>query len=405
MKAVKDVSIYIISTFVANLLSLFMLPYLSRKLGVNGYGEMSYYQSYLYLLGIIIGISQQDAIQRYFFRYGSRNIGNVLQVGYGLTLLMGGLGFMLAIAYKSIIFAYITLSVTLQSLISSRQVLFQCNKDAKKYAISSLITSFSIVIVTVALFELINDNLVAIRFLAFLIANFISFTLISLFFKQKNFIRTKINKYKIIRIAKYLVIFSMPILLHNLSWFARGQVDKIFIFHKYSLFELGIYSMGLNLASIINWYISATNKAIQPHFFDKLSNNAISKSEVNKIILLILSLVIFLSLIATLLPEKIFLWLIGDKFQGVKYFFNLFLFDALLSLPYLFLSNALYFYGENKFINLISIITTIFYIIILLILLNLGIKFLPYASICTSGLKIIFLYFVLITRIKHRKMV
>ena len=49
----KDSVIYLIGEIVAKIFPFLLLPYLSRKLGVNGFGELSYYQTILSLLIII----------------------------------------------------------------------------------------------------------------------------------------------------------------------------------------------------------------------------------------------------------------------------------------------------------------------------------------------------------------
>ena len=63
----KDSVIYLIGEIVAKIFPFLLLPYLSRKLGVNGFGELSYYQTILSLLIIIISFSQEGAVTRYFY--------------------------------------------------------------------------------------------------------------------------------------------------------------------------------------------------------------------------------------------------------------------------------------------------------------------------------------------------
>ncbi|MCT8759307.1 flippase, partial [Glaesserella parasuis] len=44
MKALKDSSIYLIGEFASKSLPFLLLPYLTNKLGMEGFGELSYYQ-------------------------------------------------------------------------------------------------------------------------------------------------------------------------------------------------------------------------------------------------------------------------------------------------------------------------------------------------------------------------
>ena len=74
----KDSVIYLIGEIFAKIFPFLLLPYLSRKLGVNGFGELSYYQTILSLLIIIISFSQEGAVTRYFYFYGMRSINLIL---------------------------------------------------------------------------------------------------------------------------------------------------------------------------------------------------------------------------------------------------------------------------------------------------------------------------------------
>lgn len=52
-----------------------------RKLGPEGFGELSYYLATA-LLGIFIGLSQEGAVARYFYFYGKRALNSVVKAGY-----------------------------------------------------------------------------------------------------------------------------------------------------------------------------------------------------------------------------------------------------------------------------------------------------------------------------------
>ena len=54
MRILKDSFIYLIGELFAKSLPFLMLPYLTRKLGPEGFGELSYYLTWLALFGIFI---------------------------------------------------------------------------------------------------------------------------------------------------------------------------------------------------------------------------------------------------------------------------------------------------------------------------------------------------------------
>ena len=87
MRIFKDSFIYLIGELFAKSLPFLMLPYLTRKLGVEGFGELSYYLTILALLGIFIGLSQEGAITRYFYFYGNKAIDLIVRAGYLYNIL------------------------------------------------------------------------------------------------------------------------------------------------------------------------------------------------------------------------------------------------------------------------------------------------------------------------------
>ena len=62
MKLIRDSAIYISGELLSRSIPFILLPYLTRRLGVDGFGQMSYYQTILALFAIIIGLSQDGAV-------------------------------------------------------------------------------------------------------------------------------------------------------------------------------------------------------------------------------------------------------------------------------------------------------------------------------------------------------
>lgn len=82
MKILKDSFIYLIGELFAKSLPFLMLPYLTRKLGPEGFGELSYYLTWLVLFGVFVGLSQEGAVTRYFYFYGKKALNTIVKAGY-----------------------------------------------------------------------------------------------------------------------------------------------------------------------------------------------------------------------------------------------------------------------------------------------------------------------------------
>ena len=388
MKALKDGAIYLIGELVSRTMPFLLLPYLSRKLGVEGFGELSYYQTFSVLFFIIVGLSQEGAVTRYFYRYGKRTLNLVVASGYAYTLFVGAIILIISGLSKSESLIYVALTAIFQSFVGVQLNLRQCQKKALSYAFLQFLLSLSTVLFTVLLLELFQSSLVEKRLLAILAGYILVFFIAYLIsYKQNNYKKSfQLNQY--ILALSYILAFGTPLILHNASLFLKGQLDRIFIFHQFSQADLGLYAMGAQIAAILMIMLQAINKASIPYLFEGLKQQRFTLTHIHRWALLSLFIVPIPALIMWLIPESIIVWLLGQQFLGTKYYIVLFLFSTALTIPYFILVNHLFYYGKNKLITLCSIISTAIYIISLIILTFTEIKYIPYASIL-GGLVII----------------
>ncbi len=380
-KILKDSSIYVIGEMVSKGIPFLLLPYLSKKLGTEGYGLLSYYQTYLALFILGVGLSQDGAIARYFYTYGKKSINLVVRTGYIYTLVVGIIFFFACWLLQSQILMFISVAVIFRVFVGVQLSVRQCQKQALAYTIIQfLLTSIPVVII-ILLFEFTQDNLIEKYFIATMLGNILVFlTAYFLYRKQVNTDRKfSFKQHK--TALFYLFSFGFPLLFHHASLFIKGQLDRLFIYHKYTESELGVYAMGANIALIVFVLISAINKGIMPHFYEALQKQKITLKNIHLWALYSLLLVPLGLLVLLFIPESLFLWILGDGFVGVKYYFMLFLVSALLILPYLFLANYLFYYGKTQLVATCSVLSTIFYLSALEILVNIDIKYIPYASI------------------------
>ncbi|MDO5055570.1 MAG: oligosaccharide flippase family protein [Pasteurella oralis] len=383
MKAVKDSVIYLAGELLSRSVPFLLLPYLSRRLGVDGFGELSYYQTFTVLFFIVVGLSQDGAVTRYFYAYGKRSLNLVVNAGYAYTLATGSLILLGCWIVQSPILAYVALSAIFQSLLGVQLCIRQCQRQPLAYIIIQFLSSISAVAFTLLLLECFETQLVEKRLLAILLGNILAFGVAyGLYIKNHKWKKHSSAHYLLA--LNYLFAFGVPLILHNVSLFLKGQLDRIFIFHQFSQVELGLYAMGAQIAAILMIILQAMNKAGVPYFFEALKQKRISLNQVHKWALLSLLIVPIPALIALIIPESLVVWLLGEQFIGTKYYIVCFLFSTALVIPYFLLVNYLSFYGKNKLISLCSVISTLAYVVSLLALTFTQIEFIPFASIIGS---------------------
>lgn len=380
MKIVKDSAIYLSGELISKIVPFLLLPYLSRKLGVEGFGELSYYQTFLALLGIFLGLSQDGAVARYFYRYGKRSLNLVVSTGYVYTITVGILGLAFCWIAKSEIMFYLVLSSIFQVFLSVQLSIRQCQKQAFPYTLIQFGSAITNALFTVIMLELYETELVEKRILAVLISNIFIAILAYIIYKQKTISKPfNLSQYKLA--LSYVIAFGVPMIFHHGSFFIKGQLDRIFIYHRFTEMELGLYSMGAQIASILSVVILAVNKALVPHLFEKLKQGKIVLKDLQKWAMYSLFIVPIPSLVVLFIPEQVFLWLLGEQFQGVKHYIALFLLSTALAIPYLFLVNYLFYHGKTKQISFCSILSTGIYLIALSGLVFTNIEYIPYASV------------------------
>jgi uncharacterized membrane protein PM0507 len=392
MSALKDSAIYLIGEVFSKALPFLLIPYLSRKLGVAGYGELSYYQTYIALSVILFSLAQEGAVTRYFYFYGKNSLDLIVRTGYIYTLTISTFFLLISLYFKSIILSYIILAAVFEIFVTVQLSIRQCQKKAIPYTIIRLFSGIISVVVTVAMLEIFKEHLVEKRILAILISNI--FVFIFSYSLYRNEIKTKKFTLKQHKIALlYILNLGIPMIFHHMSFYIKGQVDRIFIYHKFSETDLGLYAMGANLATILMVFIGAVNKATLPYYYEGIKSNKITIEKIHKWFFISLLFPFIISLIISIIPESFLLLILGNQFIGTKYYIIIFTFSMGLAVPYAILVNFLFYHGKNKIIAICSVGSTIVYIIALVALAFTKIKFIPYASILAAISILPFLFF------------
>ncbi len=381
MKILKDGSIYVLGEILTKAMPFLLLPYLTRKLSADGFGELSYYQALIAFLLIFLGLSQHGAVARYYYFYGKKAINMIVTAGY---LINGATSLLLIVIFallKAEMLIYITLIAMFQSLIDVQLSLRQCQKKSISYVSLQLFYSTVNVFLTIVLLEFFSNNLVEKRLLAMLFSGAIAF-IVSYYVYIRNVKKPfRYSKRQYMLGIKYIFFFGLPLFLHGLSGVVRGQFDRVLIYNSFTESELGIYSAGFQVASVLSVIIMAMNKATLPYYYEAVKKKVLTKEKIFKYFYLSFLFVPIPALIAWLMPENLYILFLGNGFNGSKYFTILFLLSMAINIPYFILVNYLFYVGLNMKISTASVISTVFYVILLLLLMSMGVKFLPYASI------------------------
>lgn len=398
MRILKDSFIYLIGELINKALPFLLLPYLTRKLGAEGFGELSYYLTILALFSIFIGLSQEGAVTRYFYFYGNKAIDLIVRAGYLYNILFSTVCLIIAWILNSEIIAYITLIATFNSFLSVQLALRQAQKQPIPYIMIQFLSSVSLVVFTVLMLEYVAGDQVVNRLLALLLSSALVFFITYFFINKKFKVKKRFSTVNYKAALLYIFSFGIPLILHQLSFFMKGQVDRIFIYKLYSATELGVYSAGVQIASVLTIFFMALNKAIVPYYYEKLKNGLLTVEKIKKYSLVSLGFIGLPALICYFLPNSWFTWFLGVQFGEAQFYTVLFLIGYGLTLPYLILVNFFFFYGKNRLIAIVTFLTSVLYVVLLAILSGIAIKFIPFSLIISNLLMVIILWGIISSR-------
>ncbi|MBR8463717.1 oligosaccharide flippase family protein [Campylobacter sp. faydin G-24] len=392
MMVVKDSAIYVAGNILVNIPTFLLMPYLSRKLGVDGFGEIAYYNIYLILFGIIVGFSQDGAVARYYYFYGKRNLKNLALAGHIYSFIASFFIFIVAYFLNLKIIMIIAIITFIQVIIAVQLSLFQCQRQPILYISTQLFSCIMTCVLTILILENIDKNLIENRFLALFFGNLITVFFSYIFFKRQKFkLRLNFLNYKLC--FGYIYSFGAPLLLHHLSGFLKGQFDRVLIYDTYDTSALGVYAAGFSLASAFMLIIQSINKATIPYLFNALKNNTINGQDIRRYAILSLIISPVAGAISYAIPESLFVLFLGKGFVGTHYYFCMFILGIGFVPSYLLLVNFLFYHAKNKQISYCSVISTFIYVMILYIASLKGIKYMPIAIVVSNFIIIPILYF------------
>ena len=379
MKILKDSAVYLLGELFAKALPFLLLPYLTRKLGAAGFGELSYYQTVLSLLALAFGLSQDGAITRYFYFYGKRNLPNVLRTGGLYTLALTLLGLLFAWWRQSWILGFVVLTAGSQTLLGTQLAWRQCQKRALPYVAIQISSSALSAVLTVLLLECTAYQPVAMRFAALCSVNFAVAAAAYCWANQKQ--PAHFTRRRALYSLRYILAFGLPLLLHHASGFVKGQLDRIIIYRMYSAAELGVYAAALQLAGILSIVLMAVNKATVPYYYHAIEQKKITARRVRRWAWLGFCAAPLFAAAVWCMPESWFVWFLGPQYIGAHHYIVLFTLGYALTIPYYLLVNYLFYFGKNSLISSISLLSAAIYLLILFAVAPLGMAWLPWAMV------------------------
>lgn len=361
---VKASRVYMFASFLNAGIPFLLLPILTRYLNPEEYGLVTMFTLLLSIVGAFVGLSVHGAIGREFFNKEidfKEFVFNCILVLFSSTMLVGVL-FLLCLHWlsdtfslpKEWIFAVLIASF-FQFLVLALLTIYQVQMKAKQYAfiqISQSLINISFTGFFVMLLMMGWQGRVGAVVLASIVMGLISFVLL-----MKEWCVFRVN----VEYIKSALRFGVPLIPHTLGAILIVVVDRLIIHEELGIFEVGIYTAGLQIGKVIGLVTDALNKAYAPWLFSKLDEHD-KKENLNIIKFTYLYFIVLIVLVIALgiLAPYIVHFILGKEFtHSVSVIFWIALGEAFTGM-YFMVVGYIFYTRKTFYLMMITFFTGIF---------------------------------------------
>lgn len=351
---------FTVTSFLQKAISFITVPIFTRLLSADQFGLYNVYKSWLYIITIFATLSLHLGV----FNNGMIKFTNkkdeFTSSMQGLTSTITIILFLIYLLFKDFWNSFFGLPTLLIIILFTEIFFVEALRlwSAKKRFIYKY---KNLVIITIGM--AVMNPIVGVIAVTLSekkgIARIISFALvqisISLIIYIYNLIKGKKFYHK--KYWKYALAFNIPLIPHYLSTTILSQADRIMINNYIGSDKAGIYSVAYSGSMVINIIQSSINKSFIPWTYKRLKNE--NYDELNKISKFIIILVgIFVLLLILFAPEAVkilapieyyeAIWVVPPVATSVFFMFL-----------YTLFANIEFYFEENKFIMIASVIAAI----------------------------------------------
>lgn len=196
---------------------------------------------------------------------------------------------------------------------------------------------------------------------------------------------------------KKMLIWGVPLIPHLTTSFIRQGCDRYIINYFYSIEDVGLFSFGLNIASIITMVGIGFNQSNSVEIYKTLSDNSITviqKTEILHKQRVLYWKIYFVSWLLIVAGGFIFFPFFFPKYIAALPFFLLLSFYGFFFCIYLIYTNYLFYFNKTKLIMYVTFCSSILHLLLSLILTRYSLYITAVIYIFTQSLvSVLIVYF------------
>lgn len=318
----KNSAVYMSVNIINTAIPILLLPILTRFLTPADYGIVALYQVIQSVVGVLVGLNTHGVVTTNFFRMKREElrvyIGNlfiILGLSSAFTLII--LLFIKSwlaniIGFPAGWFLVILIAAAFRYFTTVNLILWQSEQRPFPYGIfqiASTITNVGMSILLVVVLRMEWEG----RLLGIIITMIIFGTVSIYFLFSRGYVRFRINKQHI----KDALAFGLPLIPHAIAGLVITATDRIFISAMVDVSATGLYSVGYQIAMIIELLAVSFNSAWVPFLFQKLTeNNPATKRAIVKLTYGYFFIILLLALLVAFAAPLFLSVFVGPDFQN-----------------------------------------------------------------------------------------
>ena len=366
----KVAGIYISANMISAAIPFLLLPLLTNYLTPAEYGIVTMFQILTNGILPLVGFSGDSAINRQYFDKESSDFPNYVTNALYILIVSSIAVYVLFIFSGSLIEKYsefpknwlwaVLLFAVGQKITEILLIIWRVQNKAIEYGIFRIIRTgldMGLSIYFIIVFKRswegrIEGQLIAILF----------FALLALFYLYRgNYIKHGFNKLYVKSILK----FGIPLIPHGLGAIIITYSDRIFITNMIGINEMGLYSVGFQIAMIMGLTQNSFNQAWQPWLYEKLKKDLPEdKVRIVKFTYIYFVVILIVAAAITMIAPYIVHFMTSKEYSGAVPFIGWITFGFAFNGMYKMVVNYLFFLRKTFMLGMITLFTAITNIIL-----------------------------------------
>jgi len=356
---------YLSGNLLQKTVSFLLIPVLTSHMRPFDYGIVGTVSAYGGVLGAIVSLGLAGAVVRHYFDFEDNPeaqrsflMSNLFVLGLSGAVVSGALLLFGRPLWKfvssgSIPFApYVMLmlgSVFVSQFVPILLSLFQAQQRPRAFLVTQLSMFFCTIgcmlVFVVALNKGAYGQMVATLLTQTIFAGF------TLAFFFRNYLPTHLSALHM----RAGLLFGLPVVPHFLSHWALSLADRIMIERFVSIEAVGLYTLGYNLAMVLQFVVSSINQGWVPHYYAIMKERPeAAGEEVARTVSIYLACIGGMVVLGSLFTPELLALLTPPQYHGAASLIPPVAFGFLMVGLYYYAVNPLFFFKRTKWLPLLS---------------------------------------------------